>query len=158
MSRALVLYHSVFGNTKAVAVNLANGIREPGIATDCVSLEVVEIKHIPDYDFLAIGGPTHMLGMSKTMKAFLQTLKTIDLQGVTGFSFDTRNPSRLNNKRWFMLENSSARRIEGAMKEMKIKIVKPRQSALVEGREGPLDEGTEGLFRRIGVEIAALIE
>jgi flavorubredoxin len=150
MSRALVLYHSVFGNTKAVAVNLANGIREPGIATDCVSLEVVEIKHIPDYDFLAIGGPTHMLGMSKTMKAFLQTLKTIDLQGVTGFSFDTRNPS--------LLENSSARRIEGAMKEMKIKIVKPRQSALVEGREGPLDEGTEGLFRRIGVEIAALIE
>jgi len=43
------------------------------------------------------------------------------------------------------------------MKRMKIKIIKPRQSAIVNGREGPLEEDMEGRFEQIGVEIAELI-
>ncbi len=153
ITRALILYHSLFGNTKTVAINLAKGIEESGVETDCLSIDEVDINQITSYDFLAIGGPTHIIGISKEIKTFLNELKTINLREMKGFSFDTRNNSRMNKKRWLMLENSAARRIEGKMKKMKIKIIKPRQSAIVEGREGPLESGVEGIFKEIGKEI-----
>jgi len=157
MVSALVLYHSLFGNTKDVALSLAKGIEESGIVTDCMSIDEVDINHLPNYDFLAIGGPTHMIGISKAMKEFLKKLKSVPLRGVKGFSFDTRNPSRMNKKRWLMLENSAARRIEGKMKQMKMKIIKPRQSAVVYGREGPLEANVEVAFITIGKEIGIIL-
>lgn len=157
MVRALILYHSLFGNTKDVALSLANGITESGIEADCMSIEEVDINLIANYDFLAIGGPTHMIGLSKGMKAFLKKLKSVNLRGMKGFSFDTRNHSRMNKKRWLMLENSAARRIEGKMKSMKIKIIKSRQSAIVYGREGPLESDVEALFTEIGKEIGKIL-
>jgi hypothetical protein len=66
------------------------------------------------------------------------------------FCFDTRNPSRFNA---FDM-NSAAKRIEKKMKKMNVKIIRPRESALVEGREGPLHDGVLERFRRIGTEIA----
>jgi flavodoxin len=146
MIRALILYHSLFGNTKEVALSLAKGIEETGVETECLGIDEVRIDQIPNYDFLAIGGPTHMIGLSKDMKIFLKKLKSINLKGIKGFSFDTRNPSRLNKKRWLVLENSAARKIEGKMKGMKIVIIKPRKSAIVYGREGPLESNVEFSF------------
>ncbi len=157
MTRALIVYHSLFGNTKTIAMSLAKGIKEAGIETDCLSIDEVDISAIPSYDFLAIGGPTHKISISKPMKAFLHRLKKTDLREMKGFSFDTRNPSRLNQKSWLMLENSAAKRIESLMKRMKIKIIYPRQSALVEGREGPLLDGAEARFKQLGTTLANLL-
>jgi hypothetical protein len=53
--------------------------------------------------------------------------------------------------------NSAAKRIEKKMKKMNVKIIRPRESALVEGREGPLHDGVLERFRRIGTEIAESI-
>jgi flavorubredoxin len=152
-----VLHHSLYGNTKAIAISLAKGIEESAIAADCLSIEEVDISQIQNYDFLAIGGPTHMIGLSKPMKAFLKKLKSVNLRGMKGLSFDTRNHSRLNKKRWLMLENSAARRIEGKMKRMKIDIIQPRQSAIVHGREGPLEPGMEEQFRELGKAIGTIL-
>ena len=157
MVRALVVYHSLFGNTKDVAFSLAKGIEGTGIETVCLSTDEVIIDQIPTYDFLAIGGPTHMIGLSKGMKAFLIKLKSINLKGMKGFSFDTRNYSRLNKKRWFIIENSAARRIEGKMKKMKIEILMPRQSAIVYGKEGPLESGVISSFQEIGKKIGYIL-
>ncbi|MFX0050016.1 MAG: flavodoxin family protein [Candidatus Hermodarchaeota archaeon] len=157
MIRALILYHSLFGNTKEVALSLAKGLEESGIVTDCMGIDEVQINQIPSYDFIAIGGPTHMIGLSKAMKAFLKKLKAVNLRKMKGFSFDTRNHSRMNKKHLFMLENSAAKRIEGKMKSMKIKIIKSRQSAIVYGREGPLESGVEATFNKIGKEIGSIL-
>ncbi|MHA2021640.1 MAG: flavodoxin family protein [Candidatus Thorarchaeota archaeon] len=157
MKRAIVLYHSLYGNTKVVATSLAKGIKEIGIETDCLSIDEIDIEQIPSYDFVAIGSPTHMIRPSKDMKEFLQRLKSLDLRGRTGFAFDTRNHSRMNNRSWLMLENSAARSIEGAMKRMKIKILASRESAIVEGREGPLDMGIEDRFTEVGRELGRLL-
>ncbi len=43
------------------------------------------------------------------------------------------------------------------MKRMQIKMIYPRQSALVEGREGPLLNGAEEQFQQIGVQIANIL-
>ncbi len=157
MVRALILYHSLFGNTKDVALCLAQGMEKLGIETACLSIDEVDINQIPNYDFLAIGGPTHMIGLSKAMKVFLTKLKSVNLHGIKGFAFDTRNHSRLNNKRWFILENSAARKIEGNMRRMKIEIIKPRQSAIVYGREGPLESNVKTSFQEIGKDIGNIL-
>jgi len=147
----------MFGNTKTVAEYLSRGLEQSGIEVECQSIDDVNISEISDYDFLAIGGPTHILRMSKPMEEFLEKLESVDLRGMKGFAFDTRNESRMNQKSLMGLENSAARRIEGKMKRMKIRIVRPRDSAIVEGREGPLDEDVQSVFTEIGHEIGKAI-
>jgi len=138
-------------------MSLAKGIEEAGVEVDCLSIDEVDIGRISEYDFLAIGGPTHVIRMSKPMKEFMERLRSVNLRGMKGFAFDTRIHSRMNKKSWGGLENSAARRIEGKMKKMKLEIVRPRESALVEGTEGPLEEATGDMFRQIGAEIAEVI-
>jgi menaquinone-dependent protoporphyrinogen IX oxidase len=157
MTRAIVLYHSLHGNTGKVAMSLAKGIEEAGIEVDCLSIGEVDITRLSEYDFVAIGGPTHVIRMSKPMKEFIEKIRSVDLRGKKGFAFDTRIHSRMNKKSWGGLENSAARRIEGKMKKMRIEIVRSRQSAVVDGTEGPLEEGTEEKFHQIGAEIAEVI-
>ena len=157
MLKALVLYHSLFGNTKTVARSLAAGVKESGIAVDCQSIQEVSITEVSNYDLIAIGSPTHMIRPSKEMKAFLKRLRSIDLKEKFGFSFDTRNESKMNKRSLLALENSAARLIEGVMKRMKMRIIRPRASAIVSGREGPLDEGVEDTFFQIGKEIGNLL-
>ncbi|MHA1935801.1 MAG: flavodoxin family protein [Candidatus Thorarchaeota archaeon] len=153
MTKALIVYDSLFGNTKTVAEYLAKGIEESGIEVDCMHINDIETEQIVEYDFLAIGGPTHMINVSKPMKSFLDKLSSIDLRGKSGFSFDTRVVSRMNSRRWFILENSAAKRIESRMKKMKISIFRNRESAIVDGREGPLASEVEDTFVGIGREI-----
>jgi flavodoxin len=154
MKKGIVIYDSNYGNTKKVARALVTGIEEGGFETDCVNINEVDIGKLSEYNFIAIGGPTHIASMSKPMKEFLDKMGGVDLSGVKGFSFDTRNPSRFNA---FDI-NSAAKRIENRMRKMKVKIIRPRESALVEGREGPLHDGVVSIFMRIGAEIAKSIQ
>ena len=158
MERALVLYHSLFGNTKDVAFSLTKGISESGVEANCMNIEEFDSNLIRKYTFLAIGGPTHIIGLSKGMKTFLKKLSSVNLRGKKGFSFDTRNPSRMNKKQLLMLENSAARRIEGNMRKLKMKIILPRKSAIVYGREGPLDSQVENNFYELGKEIGRILK
>ena len=161
VTKALVVYDSLFGNTRTVAEYLARGIEESGIEVNCMHIDDIKIDQILEYDLLAIGGPTHMINVSKPMRAFLKRLSTIDLRGKSGFSFDTRVVSRMNSRRWFILENSAAKRIESSMKKMKMSIIRGRESAIVGGREGPLESGAEdafvGIGREIGVSLAGVL-
>jgi flavodoxin len=158
MQRGIVIYDSSFGNTEKIARALAFGLEENGAEIDCFKVDQVDVEKLAVYDFIAIGGPTHIISASKPMKEFLERLRTVDLRGLKGFSFDTRNESRMNGKHWLLLENSAARVIEGVLKRRKVDIVRPRRSALVEGREGPLHDGMEEMFMRIGAEIAGSLQ
>ena len=154
MKKGVVIYDSNFGNTEKIARALADGLEQKGMEIDCLWIDEVDVEELTKYDFIALGGPTHILRTSKPMKAFLETLKTVDLRGLKGFSFDTRNKSRMNSKNWLLLENSAARVIEGVLKSRNVDIVETRRSALVEGREGPLHDGMVEMFTQIGTEIA----
>ncbi|MHA1951322.1 MAG: flavodoxin family protein [Candidatus Thorarchaeota archaeon] len=153
MEKALVLYHSLFGNTKTVAMSLAKGLDEAGVESVCRSIDEFNINDITAFDFVAIGGPTHILKTSKAMKTFLQELAVFNLSGKSGFSFDTRNESKMNKRGLFVLENSAARVIDGWMKRKKMNIIRSRESAIVHGREGPLHSSVEKHFLEIGREI-----
>ncbi|MCW3978193.1 MAG: flavodoxin family protein [Candidatus Bathyarchaeota archaeon] len=158
MRKGIVAYDSNFGNTEKIARALARGLEEKGVEVDCLRIDEVDVERLAEYDFIAVGGPTHMIRTSKPMKAFLERLRTVDLRGLKGFSFDTRNESRMNGRRWLLLENSAARVIEGVLKSRGVDTVKPRHSAIVEGREGPLYDGMEELFTQMGAEIAGTLQ
>jgi flavodoxin len=158
MPKGIVAYDSNFGNTEKIARALARGLEGKGVEVDCLKIDEIDVGDLTEYDLIAVGGPTHMIRTSKPMKEFLERLRTVDLSGLMGFSFDTRNESRMNGRRWLLLENSAARVIEGVLKSKKVDIVIPRRSALVEGREGPLHDGMEEIFTQIGAEIAVSLQ
>jgi len=156
--KGIVVYDSNFGNTEKIALALTRGMERKENWIDCLNIEEVDVEKLAEYDFIAAGGPTHILRTSKAMKEFLEKLRNVDLKGLKGFSFDTRNESCMNRRSLLVLENSAARVIEGVLKKRKVDIVKTRCSALVEGREGPLFDGMEERFRQIGSDIAELIQ
>lgn len=153
MGKSIIIYDTRFGNTEKIAKALATGLENRGVNVDYVKVNDVVFDKLAEYDFFAVGCPTQMLGMSKPMKGFFEELKTIDISRKMGFCFDTRNQSRFNR---FDL-NSAAKRIEKKMKKMKVRMIKPRKSAIVNGREGPLKEGMEKMFERLGGELAELV-
>lgn len=149
MKKALVIYDTNFGNTEKIAQALASGMEEQGVAVECINVNNVQIDTLTDYDFLAIGGPTHGFGMSKPIKAFFKQLENIDLREKHVFAFDTKNPPRY----W----GSAAKGIEKRLKKFDANIVHSRTSAFVKGLKGPLHENSEETFRTIGMEIAKLL-
>ncbi len=61
--RALVVYESMYGNTRAVASNIADGLRATHEVTLVPAGEVTP-ELLAQADLLVAGGPTHMHGMS----------------------------------------------------------------------------------------------
>jgi hypothetical protein len=62
--RALLVYESMFGNTRAVALAIAEGIGQV-MAVDAVEVAEAPRTIPPEVDLLVVGGPTHGHGMTK---------------------------------------------------------------------------------------------
>ncbi len=150
MDKALVVYDSVYGNTEKIAKALAKGLGDGGVTADCVRVDVVKLDGLSSYDFLVLGGPTHSMGVSKPMGTFLEQLKSVEgFSGKKAFAFDTKYKS--------MFAGSAGAKIEGKLKSLGLSIVKPHASAIVKGKEGPLEEGAEETFKQLGVELAKMM-
>ena len=67
--RTVIVYESVFGNTRQVAEAIAAGIRvsQPGSEVACVPVTSATADLVRGADLLIAGGPTHMRGMSSRM-------------------------------------------------------------------------------------------
>jgi len=61
--RALIVYESLFGNSKSVAEAIGEGLRTHA------DVAVIDVRSAPaaidDVDLLVVGGPTHQLGMTR---------------------------------------------------------------------------------------------
>jgi flavodoxin len=151
LGKALVVYDSVYGNTEKVARALAKGLEDGGVDVDCVRVGAVKFDELSWYDLLVVGGPVHAWSASKPIKAFLERLKSVEgLSGKKAFVLDTK----MSRSR---LAGSAGGKIEGKLKSLGLAIVKPHASAVVKGREGPLEEGAEVTFKQLGAELAKMM-
>ena len=117
-----------------------------GVDTTCVDTSNVQTESLRDYDFIAIGAPTQMSTASRPMKDFLFKLEGVQgLKGKHAFAFDTKFASRLSG--------SASKYIEKTLKELGMEMVRPRQSAIVDKTEGPLEGGEEESFEKLGYNI-----
>jgi flavorubredoxin len=140
----------MFGNTEKVAKALAKGLEESGVNVDCVRVDAAKFDELSGYDLLVVGSPVHAWSVSKPIKEFLERLKGVEgLSGKKAFAFDTKMRNRL--------AGSAGGKIEGKLKSLGLTIIKPHASAVVKGREGPLEEGAEETFRQLGAELAKMI-
>jgi flavorubredoxin len=142
----VVIYDSKYGNTEKIAESLTDGLKMAGIDAICVNTNDVQAESLKDYDFIAVGAPTQMFTASRPMKDFLAKLEGVQgLRGKYGFAFDTKFDSRMSG--------SAAKYIEKKLEDLGLAIVKPRQSAIVDKTEGPLEHGALETFEQIGFDI-----
>jgi len=161
MMRVLIVVESSFGNTRAVADAMAEGMRQFATVEVCPVAEV-STGSPPLVDLLVVGGPTHAFGMSRpgTRKDAAQQAGHGDAPGIgvrewlEGLSpgvgwaaaFDTRI-----GKGWITgsAARAIARRLRGLGGEL---VVKP-ESFLVTGTSGPLVDGERDRARRWGEQL-----
>jgi hypothetical protein len=61
--RALVIYESMFGNTKRIALAIADGLSQQ-LAVEAIEVSLAPLAIGDDIDLLVVGGPTHVHGMT----------------------------------------------------------------------------------------------
>ncbi|MFX1500581.1 MAG: flavodoxin domain-containing protein [Promethearchaeota archaeon] len=146
MKKTVILYDSVYGNTKKVAMSLSRGLEAGGLHVDSSSIQDFDIIELKNYDIIGIGGPTHFHGASKKMKLFLNRIKDIKMEDKYGFAFETKGD--------FRIAGSAAKRITRYLKKMKMKIINPAITGIVLDKEGPLQETTSDIMEQIGLNIS----
>ena len=149
MKKALVLYHSLYGNTKKVAMSISRGLESGGFYVDCKSINDVDVKDLYHYDVIGIGGPTHFHGVSKQMKSYLKKTKGLGLENKDGFTFETKGD--------FKMAGSASKRIKRYLKKMKLRIIHPTISGIVLDKEGPLEDNTLELMEQVGINISEVV-
>jgi hypothetical protein len=163
---ALVVYESLYGNTKQIAEAIVEGL-----ALEC-AVEIVEVGKAPvapsGFDLLVVGGPTHQFGLSRKssrrqgaddhdepvisldvgIREWIEGLPKVS--GIAAAAFDTsiRKPN---------LPGSAAR---GAAKRLKKKgyhVLVPGELFLVESGKGPITDGELDRARGWGQALAEML-
>lgn len=170
MTRVLVVFESMFGNTEVIARAIAEGLAS---TTD---VEVVEVGAAPvalpdDVELLVVGGPTHAFGMSRPrtrqdaarqagralvssgigLREWLESLDA-GTAGAGAAAFDTR----VHKPR---VPGSAARGAQKRLRRLGFRMAVRPQSFRVTGTPGPLLDGEQERARewgeRLGFGIAA---
>ena len=168
MSRALVVFESMFGNTEEIARAVAAGLGRH-VSTDVVEVGSAPIEPDDDVALLVVGGPTHAFGMSRTdtrheavarrdgalpvssgigVREWLEAARL--RPGLRTAAFATRTAMR-----W--VPGSAAGAIQRQLRGHGLDLVTPPRSFHVTGIEGPLVAGELDRARawgdRLGVRL-----
>lgn len=171
---ALVVYESMFGNTRDIAVAIADGIRRH------LPADIVEVGEAPailpeDVGLLVVGGPTHAHGMTKPDSRASAAQQAGDrlvsygrgirewLDGlqpswptVPAAAYDTRikGPG--------ILWGSAAKAAAGRLEELEFDVIVPAESFRVGGPTGPvfdrLEDGEIDRARAWGARLAGMVQ
>lgn len=135
MTRALVIYDTMHGNTNVVAEKIAKAIRAGGnIKANLSFVDDVIVGKISEYDIIVIGTPNHYSRPSKKVGEFIKKLKGLDLEGTKVAAFDTCLRKQ---------EGRAFGRIEKEIREIvpDAQLISPGLSILVGGVKGPILDG-----------------
>jgi flavodoxin len=134
--KSLVIYDSKYGNTKLIAEEIAEVLREHG-EVNMVRAADANSDMFNGIDLLAMGGPTIAHGLSPEMKGLLESAELFPpmAQRPMALAFDTR----INWPK--LLSGSAADKIARLLGEMGCPMLAEPGSFIVTGGEGPLAEG-----------------
>jgi flavodoxin len=149
MKKVILLYDTVYGNTKKVAMSLIRGLEAGGMFVDSSSIQNFKISQLKSYDVIGIGGPTHFHGASKAMKSFLMKIKDFKMPNKQGFAFETKAD--------FVFAGSAAKRIIRDLKKMKLDIIHSTITGIILDKEGPLKENTLIKMEKMGLNLSGKI-
>ncbi|MGI6547576.1 MAG: flavodoxin family protein [Bacillota bacterium] len=87
---ALVVYDSVFGNTKRIAFAIANALTEKVDDVETLDVRMVRPDRVCDVDILIVGSPTRGFRPTGDTVEFLNAIPDKALTGIKVAAFDTR--------------------------------------------------------------------
>lgn len=131
--KTLVVYDSLYGNTKAIAQAIGDAL--PG-EVEVLHVNEVDASGLEAYDLLVVGAPTHGAKPSPDVQAFLEQIQAPALKGVKVAGFDTRMTNRL-----ILLFGTAAPKIAKALQEKGGTLVGKPEGFYVRGGKGPLRDG-----------------
>ncbi|AEF40996.1 hypothetical protein AS9A_2549 [Hoyosella subflava DQS3-9A1] len=163
--RTVIVYESMFGNTRAIAEAIGEGVAEHSDVT-VLNLDDITEGALADVDLVVAGGPTHTFGMSRpqtrldaanrqpylvtqrvSLRDWLPTLA--DREAVVDVAvFCTKAAA----PRW--LPGSAAHSAARALKHRHIGLAAKPVVFHVEGMQGPLVPGELDRARDWGAELA----
>jgi Flavodoxin len=165
MERALVIFESMFGNTRTIAEAVADGLSS-GFATELTEVSLAPTTIPEDVSLLVVGGPTHAFGLTRPRTredAATQTdgplvspvggirewLEMVEAppSGHAAAAFDTRIAKP-------RLPGSAARGAEKRLRRLGFRVVAAAESFYVTGTKGPLVPGEVERARRWAEQMA----
>ncbi|MEX1308137.1 MAG: flavodoxin family protein [Eubacteriales bacterium] len=139
--KIVVLYDSVFGNTKKVAEAMADALKAKGAVT--VSAADLKTEDIADADALVVGSPTRAFNPTPVMTGVLKSLP--NLAGKKALVFDTRSDKvDLDSKMFNFFEKFfgyAAAKMARVLKRKGAAVVAEPMGFFVAGVEGPMKDG-----------------
>ncbi|MFW9890496.1 MAG: flavodoxin family protein [Candidatus Thorarchaeota archaeon] len=150
MTKTIIIYESIYGNTKKVADAIAEGIRESG-EIDCTIAKTGEVHHTDDlakFDAIIFGSPNHNQEPSRNMLKFIERASIVEFDTKMGAAFDTYTGGN---------KGIAVKKLEQIIRQKLscITFVIDSFSALVEDRKGPLAEGEIDRAIEFGKQVAA---
>jgi flavorubredoxin len=148
-TKTIIIYESIYGNTKKVANAIAEGIRESG-QVECAVAKTGEVHHTDDlarYDAILFGCPNHNQEPARNMLKFIERASIVDLEEKMGAAFDTYTGGN-RGIALGKLEEAIAQKMPC------VKFVTEGFSAKVEDRKGPLTEGELQRANEFGRHVA----
>ena len=148
--KVFVIYDSKYGNTKTVAENILEGLKQiKGIEAAVGYAKDVDLQSLVCHHALIVGAPNHMGRPSRTMKKFIERLAELDL--------------KTKNVAVFGTYSGRKRPVDRAVKKMenivekklpKLKLFLPSLSVRVKGVTGPVAEEELAKCEEFGNRIA----
>ena len=169
--KALVVYESIYGNTKLIAGAVAAGLAGD-YETELSEVGQAQYSMAEGIDLLVVGGPTQMWGMTrgfsragarKTGKQHGVTIvskgigvrewlgKLPESDGVAAGAFDTRVSTKFPT-------GSAAKGIAARLEKKGFSVVVEPEGFYVADSEGPLREGELDRARQWGARLAHLAQ
>jgi flavorubredoxin len=151
MAKAIIIYESVFGNTRQVAEAIAAGMKEGGMEVTLHEVKAVDTGTLKDYDAVLVGSPNHVGGATIAMRRFIGKLGKLKLDGKWVTAFDTYGGSA-HAQALKQMTDSLAKSAPG------MKLVIPGLSAKVTGMKGPLADRELPRSQEFGKSLADKIK
>ncbi len=171
---ALVIYESMFGNTRLIAEAIADGFGEPGVAV-VLPAHLVDVGDLAAADLVIVGAPTHAWGMPRRQTrrgaqdaaakqpeirlepesmqpGVREWLRRIPPQSARrAVAFDTRLDKPM------ILTGSAGRKIDRTLRRRGFEVVDKPESFVVTATGGPLGEGELARAREWGKTLGLLL-
>ncbi len=128
--KALVIFDSIFGNTKKIAETISN---ELGKDSKVLSVSDFNSKDLEGTNLIVVGSPIIGWKPSEKMGQFLSDLSEGQLKGIKAAVFDTRIKS--------FMSGDALKKISKELIRAGAEISVKPQAFFVKGKEGPLFEG-----------------
>ena len=167
MRRALVVYESVFGNTRAIAGAVAEGIAT-ALPAQVVEARDADVALDGDVALLVVGAPTHAFGLPRlsTRSSASQhgepAASSPAATGVREWLARLEGPAGLpaaafctlvDRPAWLHVIGSADRGIRSALSRLRFEAVTPPARFQVTGMAGPLVAGELDRAREWGAEL-----